>query len=536
MKQIRVLLPAFVASVCLSVPVTQAFADPVGEPVPTYAFDPAFASPGNCGSASIAYSGTDENGNVLVAWKEPRVGTERGTILRAALVGEDGQLTTTPVDVSVDYPARPIDACNGSPSVTAGPDGEFLILWGNERLPQADERAVGQIIDTSGQLSGTNFVVSDWITDIKSVQAAWGGGDSRYLVTIEDQTGNSNPGQFIDRDGVRIGSQFLLISQTNPQWPDVAYGSGIWAATAMSCASPCGRGPYGVTVTASGPQGSDYLIPPAVQDEDSFGNSIVYNDFTNEFLVVWSNKEPGFIWNPFAMRLTADGTPVGSPILLDAVGDGPHPQVAAGGEDGYLVTWHDWTTSAYYVVATQLGTDGQPTSTTQTVSLPNPTVSYRPRVTYAKDTHCFVVAWNGNGNPDNPYSPPASGANVWTRNWSPNGTGPCDETPPTPPAPAVTGKGKAGATKLKVKVTCGGTAPCEIRLAGKEKGRKGKLVPKTVQVGANGKVVTLRYTGALERSLLERGGGKVRVTASQTDGGSATTTVLVRVSPSPVTG
>jgi len=161
--------------------------------------------------------------------------------------------------------------------------------------------------------------------------------------------------------------------------------------------------------------------------------------------------------------------------------------------------------------------------------------SYRPSVTYAKDTGCYVVAWNGNGNPNNPFTPPTDGANVWTRNWNPTGSEPCVD-PPTPNTPTIRAKGKAGATKLRVKVECGGDAPCEIRLSGKEKGRKGKLVPKTVQVGADGKVVTLRYSGALERSLLKRGGGKIRVTATQTDGGSAATTVEIRVSPAPVTG
>jgi len=304
----------------------------------------------------------------------------------------------------------------------------------------------------------------------------------------------------------------------------------------MSCTSPCGNGPYGLTVTASGPQGSDYLIPPATQDGDSFGNSIAYNEFTYEVLVVWSNKEPGFICIPFAMRLSSTGAPIGDIIPLDAAGDGPHPQVAAGGENGYLVTWHDWD-SSYYVVATQLRTDGQPTSATQTVSLPQAdAVSFRPRITYAEDTGCYVGAWSGNGNPNNVYSPPTSGLNVWTRKWSPNGSGPCTEPPPTPTDPTLGQQGKAGATKLRVKVECGGTPPCEVRLSGKEKGRKGKLIPKTVQIGADGKIVTLRYSGALERSLLKRGGGKIRVTASQTDGGSAITTVLVRVSPAPVTG
>ena len=97
-------------------------------------------------------------------------------------------------------------------------------------------------------------------------------------------------------------------------------------------------------------------------------------------------------------------------------------------------------------------------------------------------------------------------------------------------------KGRAGAKSLRVRVRCGGSAPCRIELTGVLEGGGGKLEPKTVKVGGKGKTVTLKYTGELKRSLIAAGGsGKVRVRAREVGGGSATTVVRVSL-PDSVTG
>jgi hypothetical protein len=102
--------------------------------------------------------------------------------------------------------------------------------------------------------------------------------------------------------------------------------------------------------------------------------------------------------------------------------------------------------------------------------------------------------------------------------------------------PTVKQKSRAGARSLKVRVKCGGTAPCRIKLTGTLKGGGGKLEPKTVRVGKGGRTVTLPYTGAMRRSLASNGGkGVARVRARETGGGSATTSVRISL-PDSVTG
>ncbi len=102
--------------------------------------------------------------------------------------------------------------------------------------------------------------------------------------------------------------------------------------------------------------------------------------------------------------------------------------------------------------------------------------------------------------------------------------------------PRIKQKGRAGARSLKVRVNCGGTAPCRIKLTGTLKGGGGKLEPKTVRVVKGGRTVTLAYTGAMKRSLASNGGkGVARVRAREIGGGSATTSVRISL-PASVTG
>ncbi len=102
--------------------------------------------------------------------------------------------------------------------------------------------------------------------------------------------------------------------------------------------------------------------------------------------------------------------------------------------------------------------------------------------------------------------------------------------------PTVKQKSRAGARSLKVRVKCGGTAPCRIKLTGTLKGGGGKLESKTVRVGKGGRTVTLAYTGAMKRSLASNGGkGVARVRAREIGGGSATTSVRISL-PDSVTG
>lgn len=93
------------------------------------------------------------------------------------------------------------------------------------------------------------------------------------------------------------------------------------------------------------------------------------------------------------------------------------------------------------------------------------------------------------------------------------------------PKPTVSRSGKPTKRSLKVRIGCGDSAACSLRLTGKKVGGNARVVAKTVAVGAGQKpVVLLTYTSALRRALVK--GGRVSITASDTATGQASGTVV----------
>jgi hypothetical protein len=93
------------------------------------------------------------------------------------------------------------------------------------------------------------------------------------------------------------------------------------------------------------------------------------------------------------------------------------------------------------------------------------------------------------------------------------------------PKPTISRFGKPTRRSLKVRIGCGDSAACSLRLTGKKVGGSARVVAKTVAVGAGQKpVVLLTYTAALRRALVK--GGRVSITASDTATGQASGTVV----------
>jgi len=95
------------------------------------------------------------------------------------------------------------------------------------------------------------------------------------------------------------------------------------------------------------------------------------------------------------------------------------------------------------------------------------------------------------------------------------------------PNPTISRVGKPTKRSLKVKVGCGDTSACSLRLTGNKVGVKAALVPKTALVGAGRQpIVTLAYTRALKAALAK--GGRVSVTATNQASGGVKS-IVVRV-------
>jgi len=301
-------------------------------------FDPAVNIGGGAGTSVNTHPGT---GKTLLAFIQPDADATYDGMLVVGLLNASGALVGSLVEVSTTIPsAAPGDYEN--PSLAAGPDGTWLVVWSLDNDDVADG-IVGQIISSTGSLVGANFYISDdKYYNIETVSAAWSATDARYLVTWKADVservadfGELNReqvvGQFVNGMGSLIGSNFLVtnfaIGVDNNQ--DLAFGNGIW----ISVSSEDEITPKGQIITSAGLQGAAFDLSSDAQTY--YGPGIVYNSATEQFLATfWEDESNG---NKHLRLLSGSGTPLGSDTVY--VAGGTRPRAVAVGTGGYVLTW-----------------------------------------------------------------------------------------------------------------------------------------------------------------------------------------------------
>jgi len=304
-------------------------------------FDPA-VNIDSC--AGVSVNTHPETGKTLVTFIQPDAGEQFGGMLVVGLLDSTGALEGSLVQVSTTIPSMDTGDC-APPSLAAGPDGTWLVLW-YVNTNDSDAAIAGQIISSTGTLVGTNFNIDDdQYTDIESVSGAWSATDERYLVTWKARVNGRSVsldalndqqvvGQFVDGTGSLMGSNFLVTNfaggVNNNQ--DLAFGSGIWIAVS----SEGGTSPKGQIITAAGLQGAAFDLSSEAQNYA--GPGIVYNAAIGQFLATfWENTGEA---TKHLRLLSGSGTPLGSDTVYAA--DGPRPRAVSVGTGGYVLTWHGW--------------------------------------------------------------------------------------------------------------------------------------------------------------------------------------------------
>lgn len=389
-------------------------AEPVGTQEQLTTFSPSSSST-YCGGPSLAYNSSSSK--TLITYIEnvsAGAGAPRGGVVRAAFMNSSAGLASAPVDVSTSLFPEGFVFCQ-PPSVAAGPSGTWLIVW-----PSIDDDQIyGQLLDSAGQLSGSNFVLSSNTnyTDIETVSAAWSPAASRYLVAWKAQVATPFPasangqqvaGRFLDANGTGIGGDFLVTDTADGMNNSVhlAYGNSRWVVVGGTNSS---QRVIGQVVDSSGPVGSVFDVVSGSLAGGSVGPSIAYNASTNQFMVVF--RERSTPYRRFGRLLDGTGAPVGSDIALGTV-TGNRPRIASAGSSGYLVTWHGpGISSIGQIYALEVGADGSVIGTEEEVSPDSPFEAWRPDVAYDASLDSFFVAYLGN--PDTPDE-----SNYYARMWN----------------------------------------------------------------------------------------------------------------------
>ena len=411
------------------------------------------------------------------------------------------------------------------------------------------DEIIGQLLKADGSNSGSPFTIGTIASPgYAGLKINWNSQSKKFLVTYTSYYDTVMNARFVTGNGAVSGSQSTAISGLEADYcpMDTAYStkSNTFLALASGGCSPYpGDRPLVRSLSGSGsPKGSARYLGDAAWS-GNYAASVAYNAKRDEFGVMWYSRpvNPGNYYLYLQRIKASNGANIGAPIEIT-----PPEGMAA---DGYRV-WASASPSGQYYL---------------TASLVPGTSSYEAgwysfKVSGTGETVADSLEEIGNGvsnvnRPQNLYNPVTGQflstfvasecvPGVLSTTRSTRGQA-CTDTfnlyfngvpgSPSGGKPTVKKVGTPGGTSAKIKLGCGGSGKCKIKLSGKLVGGSGKVVPKTVKVEAEGEKskVKVTYSQELIDELASNGGGRIKLKAKQVGGKSKTIVLTV---PASVTG
>ena len=222
---------------------------------------------------------------------------------------------------------------------------QYLVVWGDNRNANVD--IFGQLVNTTGTLSGGNFVISDAANNQMTPSIAYNG-TNQYLVVWHDNRSGTNwdiYGQLVNTSGLLDpGGNFPISNDVSNQLePSVVYNSStnqylvVWQDVRNS-----NDDIYGQLVDVGGLL-SGGNFPISTDPDDQRVPSIAYNSSTNQYLVVWHDYRSGINRDIYGQYLTDTGAlTAGNFVIVDAPNYLDSPHVVGNTIVGnYLVAYSD---------------------------------------------------------------------------------------------------------------------------------------------------------------------------------------------------
>ncbi len=170
----------------------------------------------------IAYSPT--RNAFLVVWEDNRNATTTGEDIYGQLISSSGSLIGGNIAISTatGNQQRPGVAYNSTLD-------QFLVVWGDDRTPADGSDIYGQIVLSSGVLSGANFAISTAKNIQDRARAAYDPVAEQYLVVWSDDrnattTGYDIYGQKVGPTGTLTGAPIVVSNAPFDQFrPDITW-------------------------------------------------------------------------------------------------------------------------------------------------------------------------------------------------------------------------------------------------------------------------------------------------------------------------
>ncbi len=208
----------------------------------------------------------------------------------------------------------------------------------------------GVFVDENGTQVGSIFNIAELTTYGTPSSVAYNNATEQYLVVWQDWSSATSStdifGRLVNTDGTFASDIFVIAnSTTNEQNPSVVYNS---FTNEYLVVWDNGTHIYGQIVNANGTlKGSSFAIYEGEEAQDH--PSLVYNSITHEYFVVWSGRDPTALfyhYDIYGQFIYANGTLKGSTInIFEGYGADENPSVAySPANNRYFVVWQHYKT------------------------------------------------------------------------------------------------------------------------------------------------------------------------------------------------
>ena len=233
-------------------------------------------------------------------------------------------------------------------SVTALPDGGFVVTWNSSGQDGSDWGVYGQRYDENGAPDGGEFLVNTTTAGAQLYPDVAALPDGGFVVVwnSSDGSGRGVFGQRYDDTGAPDGGQFPVntITAGSQLYPSVAaLTDGGFVVTWMS-ADASASGVFGRLYDNTGaPVGIEFQVNTHTPSDQGYGAVAALAD--GGFLVTWSSRDQDSSdWGIFARRYDDTGAPDGGEFQVNTtwVGSQQYASVTGLSDGGFVITWNSW--------------------------------------------------------------------------------------------------------------------------------------------------------------------------------------------------
>jgi Ca2+-binding RTX toxin-like protein len=302
------------------------------------------------------------DGRFVVAWTDSSLtgGDTSGFAIRGQVFAADGAPSGSEFLINTTTASS-----QSEPTITALPDGRFVVAWRDFSATGGDtsfSAIRGQVFAANGAPLGSEFLVNTTTVSNQYEPTITALPDGRFVVAWRDESatggdtsGSAIRGQVFGANGAPSGSEFLINtttvgSQFNPSITALADGRFVVAwqdesATGGDTSFSAIRGQ--VFATNGAPWGSEFLINTTTAFSQSAPTITALPD--GRFVVAWTDfSATGGDTSGGAIRgqvFAANGAPSGSEFLVNTTTAGSQlePTITALPDGRFVVAWTDYS-------------------------------------------------------------------------------------------------------------------------------------------------------------------------------------------------